>query len=56
MTRRAAAYSALTRIVAREAKRRAERPAIEFICRTEERAAEIRALGFEAKTWEDCRP
>lgn len=54
MTRRALAYCALDRIEAREAKRRAERPVYEFICRDPKRAAEIRALGFVARTWEEC--
>ena len=53
MTRRALACCALDRIEAREAKRRAERPVYEIICRAPERAEEIRAMGFAVRTWED---
>ena len=54
MTRRALSYSALDKIEAREAKKRADRPVYEIWCRTAERAEEIRATGFAVRTWEEC--
>lgn len=52
-TRRRLAHSALDKIEAREAKKRAERPVYEFICRDLKHAEEIRAKGWPARTWEE---
>jgi hypothetical protein len=54
VTRRALAHSALDKIEAREATRRAERPVYEITCRDPKRAEDIRAMGFAVKVWEDC--